>query len=302
MSHPRLARVDLNLFIVFDAIYQAGSLTKAAHQLHLSQPAVSHALARLREHFDDPLFERFGKGVLPTPTAKLMIAPVREALQRLEDTLHAQQNFEPSTATREFKLAAGDMLESIALPVLMQNLQHAAPNIQVRSMRVARIHIEEQLASGQLDLALDVLLQVSEHIGLAKIASDELVVIMDAMHPLANESLSLEAYIQAQHIQVSSRSEGNSVEDLALVKLNQHRNIRLRCQNYYAALQVLKGSDLLLTLPQSLAEQWCGYAVKPVPFHAPTLEIYAYWHKKAEQDSAILWLKNTLTQVLKPLS
>lgn len=294
MSGVRLSRVDLNLFVVFDAIYQAGSLTKAAQQLHLSQPAVSHALARLREQFNDPLFERSGKGVLPTPVAKSMIPAVREALHHLAGTLHSQQQFIPEQSDRIFNLAAGDMLESIALPRLMASIEHCAPNVQIRSRRLARAVVEEQLATGQIDFALDILLQVSEHINLAKIASDNLVVIMDEHHSLAYQDLSLEAYIQAAHIQVSNRSEGASVEDLALATLNQHRTVRLRCQNYHAALQVLQQSQLLLTLPRSLALQWQGYVVKPLPFPAPTLDIYAYWHKKAEQDLAINWFKNIL--------
>lgn len=297
MSGIRLARVDLNLFVVFDAIYQAGSLTKAAQQLHLSQPAVSHALARLREQFNDPLFERSGKGVLPTPMAKSILPAVREALQHLTSTLDGQQSFVPESSTRTFNLAAGDMLESIALPRLMHHIQQTAPNIQLRSRRLSRTAIEEQLITGQIDFALDVLLQVSEQINLAKIASDDLVVVMDGKHPLAATELSLEAYLQVSHIQVSNRNEGASVEDLALTKLNQHRTVQLRCQNYHAALQVLEQSKLLLTLPRSLAEQWQGYVIKPLPFATPTLDIYAYWHKKAEQDSAILWFKSILLAI-----
>ena len=293
MQDINLSRVDLNLFVVFDAIYREGNLTRAAERLYLSQPAVSHALARLRERFDDPLFERSGKGMAPPP----LVERVRVARQELESTLGEGLAFEPSQASRVFTLAARDMMEFIALPPLLANLQQQAPNIQLRSLRVPRREIMQQLSSGQIDFAADVLLPVPDDIEHQPLGREAMVVTMRSDHPLQNTALDLAAYTSASHVLVSSRHEGPGVEDFALNRSGQSRKIALRCQNYYAALQVVKDTDLLLTLPQSYARQMQrngGIVIRPVPLELPPLDIHLYWHQKANRDPALMWLKQQM--------
>lgn len=299
MKPTKLNRVDLNLFVVFDAIYRQGSLTKAAEVLYLSQPAVSHALARLREQFNDPLFERQGKGVAPTPLAKNIIERVRFALQELEGTLQEDLDFNAKDSKRIFNFGARDMLETIALPLLMQTLEQQAPHVQVHSVRVARRELERSLTSGQIDLAADVLLPVSQEIEHQKIAEEPLVVAMRKEHPLAKVKWNLEAYLQAKHVQVSSRTSGLGVEDFALTKLGVARQILLRCQNYQAAVEVIRQSDFILTLPQSVAKQLVDFEIRPLPLEQQPLELYLYWHKKAEQDPAVMWLKEQMVKVFR---
>lgn len=305
MHKMNLSRVDLNLFVVFDAIYREGNLTRAADTLHLSQPAVSHALGRLRERFDDPLFERSGKGVAPTPLAKAIVGRVRAALQDLESTLTEGLAFDPAQARRVFTLAARDVMESTALPPLMARLQQQAPGIQLRSVRVARRDMENALSSGQIDFAADVLLPVSDEIEHQPIGEEALVVLMRQAHPLADAEWRLEAYLSARHVLVSSRSEGPGVEDFALTRLGKVREIALRCQNYYAAAQVVRATDLLLTLPASYAQdlllQLPGQMIRPLPLSLAPLELHLYWHRKASRDPAVMWLKEQMVDLL-PLS
>ena len=123
-----ISRVDLNLFVVFDVIYREGNLTRASEALNLSQPAVSHALSRLRDRFDDPLFERSGKKMVPTPLAKAIIERVREGLGSLESTLSDGLIFDPATAERTFTIAMRDVLEAEALPEIAKHLQSIAPH------------------------------------------------------------------------------------------------------------------------------------------------------------------------------
>lgn len=298
MTRINLARVDLNLFVVFDAIYREGSLTRAAEKLYLSQPAVSHALARLREQFNDPLFERSGKGVIPTPLAKATIERVRAALQSLETTLTDGLVFDPANATRVFNIAMRDMLETTVLPPVMERLEQQAPSVQLRSLRVPRRDIESALTAGQLDFAADILLPVSQNICHQRIAVQGMKVVMQPQHPLAQTEWDLAAYLSAQHVQVSGRVEGLGAEDVALAKDGHTRRIALRCQNYHAAMQVLKHSNLLLTLPESLALQLDGFAVRPLPFNLMPMELYLYWHRKAEADPAVMWLKGVLLQTI----
>ncbi len=298
MYQKHFARIDLNLFVVFDVIYREGSLTRAAEQLNLSQPAVSHALSRLRECFNDPLFERSGRGVAPTPLAKAIIGRVRTALQGLETTLTDGLAFDPASASRVFTLAARDVMEATALPVLMQTLQQQAPAVQLRSIRVPRRDIAAALTSGQLDFAVDVLLPVSEDIEHQLIGEQRLVVMLRAQHPLATQNWNLEAYLSARHVQVSSRPEGPGVEDFALTRQGKARRIALRCQNYHAAVQVVQHTDLLLTMPQEFAarlvQQTPDLLVRELPMPLPALELHLYWHRKANGDPAVMWLKEQL--------
>ena len=120
-----LSRIDLNLFVVFEAIFTLGGITAAAGKLNLSQSAVSHALARLRTLFDDPLFERKSGGMVPTPRARALIGDVRIALQSMEETLQRKGDFNPATAQRRFTLAMGNPLDSLLLPVLMRRMELA---------------------------------------------------------------------------------------------------------------------------------------------------------------------------------
>lgn len=289
-----LSRIDLNLFVIFDVIYQEANLTRAAERLHLSQPAVSHALARLRTHFNDPLFERTGKGMLPTPLAKAMIEPIRAALHQFEKTLNTEQSFEPELAKRVFSLAARDIMEATALPNLMAQLGQEAPNIQMRSVRIARRDLENALLSGKVDLAADVLLPVSDAIAHQKITSESFVVIMREQHPLVLQDWNIVAYTTAQHVQVSSRIEGLGIEDFALTRVGKARLIALRCQNYHAAVKVIQETDLLLTLPISYAQQLDGIVIKEFPVPMQSIELYLYWQRKAESDPALMWLKEKI--------
>lgn len=303
MQNMNLSRVDLNLFVVFDAIYREGNLTRASEQLHLSQPAVSHALARLRERFDDPLFERTGKGMIPTPLSKAIIVRVRAALHDLQSTLSEGLAFDPALASRVFTLAARDVMEATALPALMVRLQKRAPNIQLRSVRIARREMVGALSSGQIDFAVDVLLPVSDDIVHQTMGEEALVVILRSNHALADQPWSLDRYLSAQHVLVSSRAEGPGVEDFALSRLGRARKIALRCQNYHAAVQVIQQTDLLLTLPRTFAEQLSAMqsdlVVREFPLPLAPLEMHLYWHHKSNRDPALIWLKEQILAVLR---
>jgi DNA-binding transcriptional LysR family regulator len=153
-----ISRVDLNLFTVFEAIYSEGSVTRASQQLHLTQPAISHALNRLRQMFDDPLFVRQGQTMVSTPLARSIIEPVRQALRGLEMTLTDNGNFDPAQAVKLFNLALRDVLESTVLPPLLERITQQAPEINLAAIQVERRELVSELAAGTLDLAIDMLL------------------------------------------------------------------------------------------------------------------------------------------------
>jgi len=296
-----ISRVDLNLFVVLDTIYTEGGLTRASHKLNITQPAVSHALARLRELFNDPLFERRGHSMVPTPLTRSLIEPVRASLRVLESTLHKVDRFDPATASKRFVLGLRDVLEPIALPPLMRRLAVEAPSVEVATAHVDRRNLESELSAGSVDVAIDVLLPASDKLRFRRISTDRLVVLARRDHPALQAGLDLETYLAAGHILVSSRRRGRGLEDHELARRGLQRSIRLRCQHYFAASHVVSQTDLLVTMPErhaAVANRRFDNLVFPFPIEGPTLEAYLYWHANAEDDPANRWLREQLVELL----
>lgn len=294
-----VSRFDLNLFVVFDAIYTERSLTRAAGILNLTQPAVSHALGRLRQRLGDPLFVRQGSHMVPTARARAMIGPVRHALGGFQHCLSDEGAFEASEAERTFVLGLRDGLEGCLLPPLMENLIQAAPGIRLQSLTVSRRQMATELASGRLDVAADVMLPTPDTIAHQPVLEGPLVVLMRQGHALM-ETLDLPAYLDAEHVLVSSRREGPGIEDFGLARRGYRRHIRLRCQHYQAALATLYQTDLLLTMPAIMARALAppGIVTRPLPADLPGLELHLYWHRDQNADPGHGWLRTQLFKVL----
>jgi len=294
-----ISRVDLNLFIVFEAIYTEGTVTRASAQLNLTQPAISHALNRLRSMFDDPLFVRQGNGMVSTPLARSIIEPVRQALRVLEMTLTENGKFDPSQASKQFNLALRDVLESTVLPPLLESITRQAPEINLAAIQVERRELVSELAAGTLDVAIDMLLPLPPEIRRQQIYRDNTVVLVRKDHPVVKGALNLDAYLQAEHILASSRRKGMGLEDFELSRLGLQRRIRLRCQHYFAACRVVSQTDLLLTMPLAYARivnQQYNNQILPIPLAMPSWDVYLYWHQNLENDPANRWLREQVMQ------
>ncbi|WP_395826043.1 LysR family transcriptional regulator [Collimonas sp.] len=295
-----ISRIDLNLFVVLDTIYAEGNITRAAKVLSLTQPAVSHALARLRDLLGDPLFVRQGSSMLPTPMTRSLIGPVRQALQTLEASVKHGNQFDPATTQRSFNLGLPGVLEARLLPPLMQLLQARAPMISINSVRVERRQLESELAAGTLDIAVDVLLQRPGEIRSTPLSHDTLVVVARRDHPALKKGLDLETYLAQGHILVSSRRSGAGAEDVELARIGRQRQISLRCQHYFAACQVVSNCNLLTTMPKhyaQIANINLPNRIYPLPLPTPPLDVYLYWHQNAEPDAANRWLRGVLGEL-----
>lgn len=293
--------MDLNLFKVFDAVYRASSLTEAAKDLHITQPAVSNALARLREHFDDPLFARRGRRIAPTPLADSIAKDIANSLMTLQESLHKGQDFDPSTSQRQFIICMGDPIEFVALPELITLLQQHAPGIKLQSQRLVRDQLSRQLISGEVSMAVDIPQPVDNSIQQQFLFKDNLCVLMRRDHPLCGQSLSLKQYLNAGHITVSGRSRGAVLEDATLNRKGLNRHIILRGQSYYSASHIVATSDLLLTLPLHLAQrfqQFLPLATMSLPLKIPALEMMMYWHRSASNDTAHEWLRGCIHKII----
>ncbi|OUR61595.1 LysR family transcriptional regulator [Bermanella sp. 47_1433_sub80_T6] len=288
-------KIDLNLFTVFEAIYSEGSLTQAAKRLNLTQPAISHALSRLRERLDDPLFERHGHKMRPTPLAQNLLPEVQSALSQLNQALQVAHRFDASKSDKTYCLALRDVIEATMLPPLMQNLSEQAPQVKVSTTRIDRKDMSQKLASGELDFAVDVLLPNAPQVKHQKIIEDELVVLVNSQLPQHSQPMNEDGYLQAKHIVVSSRSSGPDLVDYALSSRGLNRNIHLRCQQYYAACQVVANSDLVLTMPKRyalvLSRHFNNIEIMAMPIHSSNVDIHLYWHQSRDKDPASVWFR-----------
>ena len=153
-------RIDLNLLVVLETIYSEGGITRASEKLHLTQPAVSHSLARLRQLLDDPLFIRKGRQMVPTPKVRNMMGPLRQALRSISLTLNDADHFDPEVQTREFAVGVRNVTELTLMPELMTRVYENTPRIGINAVPLERGQLESDLASGALDAAIDILLPV----------------------------------------------------------------------------------------------------------------------------------------------
>ncbi len=294
-----ISRVDLNLLVVLEAIYTEGGVSRAGEKLNLTQPAISHALSRLRRLFDDPLFVRDGRGLAPTPLTRGLIEPLRRSLRSLDAVLDDAGGFDPGQAQAQFTIATRDPVEILALPPVMRRIATTAPNVDLRIVEVRRRSIETALASGTLDLAIDVLLPLSNSVHRQRIAADPLVVVARQGHPQVGSDFALATYLEQQHVLVTSRRKGPGLEDLALSQRGLQRRIRLRCRNYAAAFGVVRRTDLLLTMPEryaGLLNVGFDNQILALPFAAPTVDAYLYWHEAADNDPANSWLRELVSR------
>ena len=290
---PTDSRIDLNLFRVLDAIDSHGGISAAARALHLTQPAVTHALNRLREALGDPLFVRQGNRMLPTHRTRSMMPQVRLHLRGLQSTTHTPADFLPSQLQLVFTVGFRDVLESIAFPPLIATIGAQAPKVHVVSRRVATAQVSRELIAGEVDLVVDRRHSAEAPISSHHLGDETLVVAMRRDHPLARGKLKRADYLGARHVAVSALGEAVPL-DVLLAQDGRAREIQLLCQHYFSACQVVVASDLLLTMPHSYA---AGFArllpvvTQPLPFKLRPIPIMAYWHRSRDEDRAHQWFR-----------
>ena len=301
MHMLNLSRIDLNLLVVLEAIVAEGGVSRAAERLNLTQPAVSHALARLRELFGDPLFVREGRNLAPTALTKGLVEPLRQSLQALGALIEKGEGFDPARARTVFTVSMRDPMEVLILPKLMKRLARDAPGIDLRTVQMRRRSVENGLADGTLDAAFDVALPLSERIHRQRISADRFVVAARKGHPRVRPGFTLATYLAEKHVMVTSRRRGPGAEDIELGQHGQRRHVSLRCRNYLAAIQVVAGSDLVLTMTAryaSLLGAASGVRVLAMPLRMPTLDLFLYWHDRVHNDPANRWLRLQLVEAL----
>lgn len=291
-----LRNLDLNLLPVLEAVYTERSLTRASASLHLTQPAVSNALSRARAHFEDPLFVRDGRGVKPTAMTEALMPAVRDALDRLRAGLEPRSDFEPARSTRVFNISARDAGIYMLAPALALRMQTQAPGVRVTWGQVNRAAISGDLASGRLDLAVDVPDLRGVDLQRQPLFSTPYACMLAPNHPWAKGRLTVERFTALRHIAVSGRREGRSlVEEMA-----RGAGLRitpvLRLPSHQPAIEVVRNTEFALVAPRPMAEA-SGLAVHDLPFDAPMLGSVMFWRRENSEDPALRWLRDLITEI-----
>jgi DNA-binding transcriptional LysR family regulator len=292
-------QLDLNLFMVFEAIHSEGSITRAGQKLNLTQPAVSHSLSRLRTLLKDDLFIRQGKTMIPTPLSRSIVGEVRNALHLLEISIQ-ERGFDPARSTRLFHVGWRNLFEPAMLPPLMRRIEQSAPGISLACVRIDRRDIELELVSGTVDLAIDIGMPVGDAVQQRQVLAEEYVVVSRARHPAIHGSLNLKTYLSQAHVLVSSRRMGPAIIDVELKTRGAKRTIGLRCQDYFTACRVVSQTNLLLTMPERfalVANAHLNNAVHPFPMKISKFGVYLYWHASAQADPENRWLREQIFEL-----
>ena len=290
-----IQQLDLNLLKVFESLYNEQNMTRTAEALHITPSAVSHAVKRLREALQDPLFQRSQQRMLPTPACQRMAPLIIDNLSRLRQILQQWGDFDPLNSRHHFRIGMHDAIELSLLPKLVRAFTDAAPNVTFASIKTDRSQLARELAAGHIDIALDVALPVKPPIMHQSLLDDDFCVLMDSRHPCA-QALSLATYLEEEHLVVSNRPTGAAMEDILLQEMGYSRRAVIRCQNYFAAREILKNRMCLLTLPRQLAGELQDdqLATLPLPLTLSPMTTHLYWHANTEDDAALTWLRDVL--------
>lgn len=292
------SRLDLNLFRVMDAVYEHGGISGAARHLHLSQPAVSHALARLRRLWGDPLFVRQGNQMVPTELTRRVIGEVQAHLRGLQSLMGQADTFDPLTLNMTLRLGMRDVLEAITLPPLMARLAELAPKVKLASVRVPRDALERSLTLGEVDLVIDRQRRVAGRIKGVHLADEKLAVLMRKGHRFARK-MSEADYFGSPHVMVTLKPEQPDPLQAVWSALGRgEREVILRCQHYFAAANVVAHGDALLTLPRTYAEELTRalpLVVRELPLAVPPIGIWMYWHADRDGDPVHRWMRERVS-------
>jgi DNA-binding transcriptional LysR family regulator len=299
-AHLKADRLDLNLLRVFEAVFEAQHLTRAAEMLALSPSAVSHALGRLRDHMADPLFVRQGHAMMPTPVCRRLAPSLFEHMVRLRQLLQQWTEFVPDQTKRIFRIGMPEGIEVTLLPAVQQEFFRQAPHASLVINGFDRGSLSRLLSAGQMDVAIDVALPIGEPVFHQPLLRNGYCVVARLGHSLEGP-ITLKQYLAARHIAVSGRATGTVLEDATLLRRGLQRQVSLRCQNYNSALKIVASSDLLLTIPTHLSQhtdmqdrlqRWVP------PFQLPNVSISLYWLGSNDADEATKWLRSVVVGVV----
>lgn len=296
-----LRRIDMNLLLTLHALLTEKHVTRAALRLHRSQPAVSHSLSQLRQIFNDPLLVRREVGLTLTTRAQELIDPLEHALDQLNVLIQAPP-FDPLHTTRHFRLALSDYGSNAVLPTLMQHLRAQAPGISLAVSHAGREMMLAQLIDGKIDLGLGVFPERPPEVHAELLFEEQFVCLADRTTLPENGMLSFNAWLERPHILVTMHPDSANEIDSTLAVNGQSRKVVLTLPHWHAAINLIAGTDLILTAAQrSMARiNTSELHIFPPPFAIPNFAFQQVWHTRRGNDPAHRWLRKAIWESCQP--
>jgi DNA-binding transcriptional LysR family regulator len=294
---------DLNLLPIVVALYDELSVSRAARQLGMSQPAVSKALRRLRESFDDALFVRGPSGIVPTPRAHAIVRAARPHLQHLQEDLLKGEQFDPANSTRPIVLGLSDIAEMAFLPSILDHLRVHAPRSPVRTVTVPDVQLADGLEKGDVDVAAGFFPALAQrNFRQRRLSKHGFACLMRAGHPLWKKRLTVAAYLAADHIVI--RREGRSQELLErfIERRRMRRKIAMYTSNVLSVPFIVMDTQLVATLPYAVVTRFASLTSKVAAALPPfdvTYELKLHWHRRFDNEPRSIWVREQLAAVFK---
>ncbi|MFL5353960.1 LysR family transcriptional regulator [Archangium sp.] len=298
MSSLHIDLRDLNLLVVLDAVLTEGSNRAAAARLGVTQSAVSHALARLRQRLGDPLVVPSGGRMVPTPLAESLAPALREALERLGGALRGVRDFDPASSTRTFWLSSADLAGMVVLPPLMRELTRVAPGVSVR-MRGPAENTLQALERGELDVALGIFHDVPAAFRLQALIRERFVCVAREGHPVTQGRFTLARYLEYGHVTVAPLGGTGSMVDEVLTRLGKSRRVVAAVPHFFLAPFLVAQTDLLLMGPERMARLLApafGLALLHPPVELEGFTLSQLWHERVQHDAAHVWLRKAIAE------
>lgn len=293
--------IDLNLFLVFQAIYATRSVTLAGDRLGMTQSAVSNALKRMRERFNDALFVRSADGMVPTPVAERLIAPIEEGIACLVQAVDQGRTFEPETSSRIFRIAVNDIGQLVMMPELLSVARSVAPGVRFETVDVSMADARQRMLHGQIDIALGSWESMGPSFYQQRLFDETFVVLMSKASPLGTrERIELEDYLAAEHIAYRPQGTTDSQLQQTLDRAGalDRRRVVLTAAHSLGLTSIVATSGLLLTAPARLAKAMVATRADlrsvDAPFEVRPFEIRQQWHERFHQDSGNRWLRELI--------
>jgi DNA-binding transcriptional LysR family regulator len=294
-----LSTIDIRLLLVFEALMRERSVSRAAQDVGMSQPAVSRALNTLRQMLKDELFIRSPSGMMPTAQARDLAVPIREALARLQ-AIFEPANFIPEASKRTFRLAVSDHCSNLILPALGERVRREAPGIKLRVRPRRHITVISELDMGEIDFALGIAVDLPARIKQLILFSEPYICVMRRTHPLAARRLRYEDFIAAEHLAVTHMGEATQALDVLLRKESVKRRVAVTINQALLAPEVLLRSDLILTTHYHMVRRLPAFAdlhTTPLPIAIEPLPVQLAWHGGLAKHPAHEWLRQTIINI-----
>ncbi|WP_051955849.1 LysR family transcriptional regulator [Beijerinckia mobilis] len=301
MNQIDLKRFDLNLLAVFDALMQERHVGRAGERLGLTQPAVSHALARLRALADDTLFVKHARGVKPTARAIELAETIGPALAVLRASFGIRTAFDPSSASRTIVIGSSDYVELALLPAVVARLRHEAPKIDIRIRSITQGDVEQAMRRRDIDLAIGPLTASPGSVLATPLFSDRLVLVARQGHPGLAQPLTVEAFAGLHYLLVSQSGDASGIVDDALREFGLERRVALTIPHFSAAPFLIAETDLVAMLPERIAKPLCAPAsvtIHDCPLDVPPWVVGIAQPQEGQMDPCLSWLVTLIRKVV----